>query len=174
MHLYERVKDFAVRAGTILLAASIVIWFLQSFDFHLNMLSPEQTGSSMLASIGKAIAPIFSPLGFGFWQASVALVAGLVAKEAVVGTLTILYLPTGMEMTAVLQEVFATPVAALSFMVFVLLYMPCVAAFSAMRREMNSWKWAIGTVAFQTGVARVASFIVYQFGTLAFNIAGLF
>ncbi len=138
------------------------------------MLPPDQTGDSILAAIGKTIAPVFAPLGFGFWQASVALVSGFVAKEAVVGTLTILYLPTGMEMTAVLQEVFATPVAALSFMVFVLLYMPCVAAFSAMRREMNSWKWAIGTVAFQTGVAWVASFIVYQFGTLAFNIAGLF
>ena len=173
-HLYERIKDFAVRAGTILLAASVVIWFLQSFSPGLRMLPPDQTGDSILAAIGKTIAPVFAPLGFGFWQASVALVSGFVAKEAVVGTLTILYLPTGMEMTAVLQEVFATPVAALSFMVFVLLDMPCVAAFSAMRREMNSWKWAIGTVAFQTGVAWVASFIVYQFGTLAFNIAGLF
>ena len=173
-HLYERIKDFAVRAGTILLAASVVIWFLQSFSTSFQLLTPEQTGDSILAAIGKIIAPIFTPLGFGFWQASVALVSGFVAKEAVVGTLTILYLPTGMEMTAVLQEVFATPVAALSFMVFVLLYMPCVAAFSAMRREMNSLKWAVGTVAFQTGVAWVASFIVYQFGTLALNIAGLF
>ncbi len=173
MHLYERVKDFAVRAGTILLAASIVIWFLQSFDFHLNMLSPEQTGSSMLASIGKAIAPIFSPLGFGFWQASVALVAGLVAKEAVVGTLTILFNPiSDAAMYSILQGVF-TPVAALSFLTFVLLYMPCVAAFSAIRREMNSWKWALGTVAFQTVVAWIVSFMVYQFGTLAVNLVGL-
>lgn len=173
-HLYERIKDFAVRAGTILLAASVVIWFLQSFSPSLQMLPPEQTENSILAAIGKAVAPLFTPLGFGFWQASVALVSGLVAKEAVVGTLSILYTSTGMGMSAVLQQVFPSPVAALSFLVFVLLYMPCVAAFSAMRREMNSWKWAVGTAAFQTGVAWVVSFIVYQFGTLAMNIAGLF
>lgn len=93
MHLYERVKDFAVRAGTILLGASIVIWFLRSFSFAggFHMLTADQAGDSLLASAGKLIAPLFIPLGFGFWQASVALVAGLVAKEAVVGTLSILY-----------------------------------------------------------------------------------
>ena len=172
-HLYERIKDFAVRAGTILVAASIVIWFLQSFDSHLEMLPPDRTGESLLAGVGKAIAPVFAPLGFGFWQAAVALLAGFVAKEAVVGTLTILYNPVSdAAMYATLQSVF-TPVAALSFLVFVLLYMPCVAAFSAIRREMNSWKWAVGTVAFQTGVAWVVSFMVYQFGTLAVNVAGL-
>lgn len=174
MHLYERIKDFAVRAGTILLGASIVIWFLQSFDFHLNMLTPEQTGSSILAAVGRFIAPIFVPLGFGFWQASVALVSGFVAKEAVVGTLTILYAPASdAAMNTILQGVF-TPVSALSFLVFVLLYMPCVAAFSATRREMNSWKWAIGTSAFQTGVAWVVAFMVYQFGTLATHLIRLF
>lgn len=173
MHLYERVKDFAVRAGTILLAASVVIWFLQSFNGHLEMLPPERSGESLLAGIGKVIAPVFIPLGFGFWQASVALVSGLVAKEAVVGTLTILYNPVNdAAMYTALQGVFS-PVSALAFLVFVLLYMPCVAAFSAMRREMNSWKWAIGTVTFQTGVAWVASFVVYQFGTLIVNLAGM-
>ncbi len=174
MHLYERVKDFAVRAGTILLGASIVIWFLQSFDLSLNILPQGQTGNSILASIGRFIAPIFIPLGFGFWEASVALVSGFVAKEAVVGTLTILYAPASdAAMNTILQGVF-TPVSALSFLVFVLLYMPCVAAFSAIRREMNSWKWAVGTVAFQTGVAWIVSFIVYQVGTLAVNLLGLF
>ena len=170
MHLWERVKDFAIRAGTILLAASVVIWFLQSFDFQLNMLPPEESGSSILAMIGKCLAPFFAPLGFGFWQASVALVSGFVAKEAVVGTLTILYNPaTESAMYGILQGVF-TPVSALSFLVFVLLYMPCVAAFSAIRREMNSTKWAIGTVAFQTAVAWCVSFMVYQFGTLFVNL----
>ena len=173
MHLYERIKDFVVRAGTILLAASIVIWFLQSFSPRMQMLTPEQTGESMLAAIGKFIMPVFIPLGFGFWQASVALVSGLVAKEAVVGTLSILYNnPSAEAMNAILQGVF-TPVSALAFLTFVLLYMPCVAAFSAMRREMNSWKWALGTVAFQTAVAWVAAFMVYQFGTLAVHLAGL-
>lgn len=172
-HLYERIKDFAVRAGTVLLAASIVIWFLQSFSPQLHMLAADETERSLLALIGKTIAPIFAPLGFGFWQASVALVSGFVAKEAVVGTLTILYDPlTEAAMTATLQSVF-TPVSALAFLVFVLLYMPCVAAFSALRREMNSWKWAIGTVAFQTAVAWFVAFLVYQFGTLAVNLVGM-
>lgn len=102
-----------------------------------------------------------------------ALVSGLVAKEAVLGTLTILYNPVSdAAMYTVLQGVFS-PVSALSFLVFVLLYMPCVAAFSAMRREMNSWKWAVGTVTFQTCVAWVVSFMVYQFGTLIVNLTGL-
>lgn len=170
MHLWERIKDFAVRAGTILLAASVVIWFLQSFDLRLNMLPPEESGNSILAMVGKFLAPLFAPLGFGFWQASVALVSGFVAKEAVVGTLTILYNPsTESAMHGILQSVF-TPVSALSFLIFVLLYMPCVAAFSAIRREMNSTKWAIGTVAFQTAVAWCVSFMVYQFGTLFVNL----
>ena len=173
MHLYDRIKDFAVRAGTILLAASIVIWFLQSFNFRMEMLATGHTEESILASIGKLLAPLFAPLGFGFWQASVALVSGLVAKETVVGTLMILYNPaTDQAMNAILQGVF-NPVSAISFLVFVLLYMPCIAAFSAIRREMNSWKWAIGTVTFQTGVAWCVSLIVYQFGTLAVNLIRL-
>lgn len=173
MHLYERVKDFAVRAGTILLAASIVIWFLQSFDFRLHMLAQGEGENSILAAIGKVIAPVFSPLGFGFWQAAVALLSGLVAKEAVVGTLTILYNPaTDAAMSSILQGIF-TPVSAISFLVFVLLYMPCVAAFSAIRREMNSWKWACGAMAFQTAIAWVVSFVVYQFGTLGVTLFGM-
>ena len=173
MHLYERIKDFAVRAGTILLGASIVIWFLQSFSPQFQMLPEGQAEGSILAALGKTIAPIFAPLGFGFWQAAVALLSGFVAKEAVVSTLQILYMPINDEaMYAVLQGVFSPP-AAMAFLIFILLYMPCVAAFSAIRREMNSWKWAVGTVAFQTGVAWVVSFIVYQFGTLPVNLIGL-
>lgn len=173
-HMYERVKDFTVRAGTILLAASVVIWFLQSFSPQLQMLTPQQSGQSILAVIGKFIAPLFAPLGFGFWQASVALVSGFVAKEAIVGTLTILYNPVSdAAMTATLQGIF-TPVSAVSFLVFVLLYMPCVAAFSAIRREMNSTKWAVGTVVMQTGVAWAVSFIIYQFGLLVVNLIRLF
>lgn len=174
VHMYERVKDFAVRAGTILLAASVVIWFLQSFSPDLRMLTTDQSGQSLLAAIGKFIAPVFAPLGFGFWQASVALVSGFIAKEAIVGTMTILYNPTSYTaMTSTLQGVF-TPVSALAFLVFVLLYMPCVAAFSVIRHEMNSTKWAVGTVLMQTGVAWIASFVVYQFGTLALNLIHVF
>ena len=170
MHMYERIKDFVIRAGTVLFAASVVIWFLQSFDSRFQLLPAGQTENSILSSIGKTIAPLFAPLGFGFWQAAVALVTGLLAKETVVGTLTILYNPaTDAAMSHILQGVFS-PVSAVSFLVFVLLYMPCVAAFSAIRREMNSLKWAVGTMAFQTGVAWVVSFMVYQFGTLAVNL----
>jgi len=156
-----------------LLGASIVIWFLQSFDTSLQLLPAEESGNSILAAIGRWIAPVFTLQGFGFWQAAVALLSGFVAKEAVVGTLTILYNPVSdAAMAATLQSVF-TPVAALAFLVFVLLYMPCVAAFSAMRRELHSTKWAVGAVAFQTGVAWLASLCVYQFGTLAVNLIGL-
>lgn len=173
-HMAERVKDFAVRAGTILLVASVVIWFLQSFSPQMQMLAPEQSGQSILAAIGKFLAPLFAPLGFGFWQASVALVSGFIAKETIVGTLTILYHPASdAAMTAALQGIF-TPVSAVSFLVFVLLYMPCVAAFSAIRREMNSTRWAVGTVVMQTGVAWAASFVVYQFGMLAVNLMRVF
>lgn len=174
MHMYDRIKDFVIRAGTILFAASVVIWFLQSFDTHFHMLPAGQAENSILAAIGKAIAPVFAPLGFGFWQAAVALVTGLMAKETVVGTLNILYNPaTDAAMSQILQGIF-TPVSALAFLVFVLLYMPCIAAFSAIRREMNSWKWALGTIAMQTGVAWVVSFMVYQFGTLAVNLIARF
>lgn len=170
MHMYDRIKDFVIRAGTILFAASVAIWFLRSFDSSFHLLSESEVDRSILSSIGKAIAPVFRPLGFGVWQAAVALLTGLLAKETVVGTLTILYHPaTDAAMSQILQGIFS-PVAALSFLVFVLLYMPCVAAFSAIRREMNSWKRAIGTVTFQTVVAWVVAFMVYQFGTLAVNL----
>ena len=165
MHLYDRIKDFAVRAGTILLAASVIVWFLQSFSFGFQWLGPNAAGASMLAVIGKAVAPLLSPLGFGFWQAAVALIAGLVAKEAVVGTLTILYMPLMLQ----LQQAF-TPASALSFMVFVLLYMPCVAAFSVMRREMKSFKRAAGAMAAQTGIAWVIAMAVYQIGNVVTQV----
>lgn len=173
VHMAERVKDYAVRAGTVLLVASVVIWFLQSFDLRLHMLTPAQSGQSILASAGRVLAPVFKPLGFGFWQASVALVSGFVAKEAVVGTLTILYNPAAdTAMTAALQSVF-TPVSAVSFLLFVLLYAPCIAALSTMRHEMRSFKWAAGSAVMQTGIAWVVSFAAYQFGTLAVNLIGL-
>lgn len=172
-HLYERIKDFALRAGTTLLIASVIVWFLRSFDPQLRFLSDQQMESSLLATCGRWIAPLFAPLGFGFWQAAVALLAGLTAKEAVVGTLSILYHPSSeAAMTAILQNVF-TPVSALSFLIFVLLYMPCIAATAAIRREMHSWKWALGAIGFQTGVAWLASFAVYQFGTLFVHMSRL-
>lgn len=160
LHVWDRLKDFLVRAGTVLLGASILIWFLQSFNFSMQMVSPDE---SMLASIGKFIAPVFSICGFGDWRASVSLVTGIAAKESVASTLAVLY------PGASLSSAFS-PLSAFSFLVFVLLYTPCIAALSAIRKEMGSAKWTAVTIVYQIFVAWLASALVYQFGTLIMNI----
>lgn len=164
LHMWDKAKDFIVKAFTIIFLASIVIWVLQSFDLRLNQVASSE--DSMLAHIGMAIAPIFAPLGFGNWQASTALLAGLSAKEAVVSTLVVL---TGAAdsgaLVPVLQGMF-TPLAAFSFLTFTLLYMPCVAAMAAVRREMRSTKAAAGAMIYQTAVAWAAAFLVFQIGSL--------
>lgn len=172
LHLKRRVGDFAVRAGTLLLLASVIVWLLCSFSPQMRLLPQSQMHESILAAVGRAVAPLFIPLGFGTWEAAVSLLSGLAAKEAIVSTLTILLTHTGEGMTAALAGVF-TPVSAASFLTFVLLYMPCMASFSVMRREMNSWKWAIGAAVFQTTVAWGASFVVYQIGLLGVNLVNL-
>ncbi len=168
IHMYDRGKDFVKKAGTIIFAAAVVIWFLQSFDFSLAMV--DDPGTSIMGQFGKLIAPIFSPLGFGDWQSSVALLTGFVAKEVVVTTLGILHGlgEIGEEtasLAAVLQTSF-TPLRAYAFMAFTLLYMPCIAAFGTIKREMNSWKWTLFTVGYQTGVAWIVAFLIYQGGRL--------
>ena len=172
-NMSQRVRDFTARAGTVLLLASVVIWFLREFDPGLHRLPAGHGGESILANIGRLLVPLLAPLGLGFWQAAVALVTGLFAKEAIVGTLTILYHPAAnATISSALQGAF-TPVSALSLLVFVLLYAPCVAAFSTIRRELHSAKWAVGWSLIQTGIAWVAAFMVYQFGTLAVNLSNL-
>lgn len=164
IHIWERLKDFLLKAGTILLGASVIIWFLQSMDTTLAL--TDNSANSLLAKLGSLIAPIFAPLGFGFWQAAVALLSGLVAKETVVSTLGILFLAQSeAAQTAALQAAF-TPLSALSFLVFVLLYIPCFAAVSSITREMRSAKWTLFSIALQLGVAWVASFLVYNIGRL--------
>ena len=160
LHVWDRLKDFLVRAGTVLLGASILIWFLQSFNFSMQMVSPDE---SMLASIGKFIAPVFSICGFGDWRASVSLVTGIAAKESVASTLAVLY--PGASLTSAFS-----PLSAFSFLVFVLLYTPCVAALSAIRKEMGSAKWTAVTIVYQIFVAWLASALVFQIGTLIMNI----
>lgn len=168
IHMLDRGKGFIKKAGTVIFAAAVVIWFLQTFNFSLQMV--EDPGSSMIGAMGKFIAPVFYPLGFDDWRASVALITGVVAKEVVVATLGIL---TGVgdaadntsELGKVLQLYF-TPLKAYAFMAFTLLYMPCVAAFGAIKREMNSWKWTIFTVCYQTGIAWVIAFLIYQVGSM--------
>ena len=168
IHVWERLKDFLTKAGTVLLAATIIIWFLQSFDFRMNMVT--DSANSMLANIGTFIAPVFTLCGFGDWRASVSLVTGLVAKESVVSTMAILY-NSGMDtsLSAALSQTF-TPLSAYSFMVFVLLYTPCIAALSAIRKEMCSFKWTFVTIVYQLVVAFLMSALVYQIGSFLLYI----
>ena len=163
MLLWDKAKDFLTRAFTVIFVATIVIWFLQSFDTRLNPVSSGE--ASMLAGIGRWIAPVFAPLGFGDWRASTALLTGFSAKEAVVSTFAVLTGANTANMPSALASVFS-PLTAFSFLVFTLLYTPCVAAISAVRREMNSGKAAVGVVFLQTGVAWIVSFAIYHLGML--------
>lgn len=149
--LWDKAKDFLKRAFTVIFIASIVIWFLQSFDFTLAYLDKDMTDKSILASIASVISPIFSPLGFGDWRIVTSLIAGFMAKESVVSTLNLL-LGTA-QITTILS-----PLAAFAFLVFCLLYTPCVAAVASIRRELGR-KWALGVVAFQCSIAWIISFI---------------
>ncbi|OAB46071.1 ferrous iron transport protein B [Paenibacillus glacialis] len=168
IHMWDKGKGFIKKAGTVIFAASVIIWFGQTFDFSLHMV--EEVSDSIFGSVGAFIAPFFAPLGFGDWRSSVALLTGFVAKEAVVATMGILNNlgevgEGSVELMASLQTYF-TPLKAYAFMTFTLLYMPCIAAFAAIKREMNSWKWTLFTVGYQTGTAWIVSFIVYQGGKL--------
>lgn len=156
--MWDKAKDFLERAFTVIFVATIVIWFLQTFDTRLNVVT-DQT-ESLLAMIGALIAPIFTPLGFGDWRAATALISGFIAKESVVSTLGVL-LGSASDVGAALGTMFA-PVTAMSFLVFTLLYTPCVAAITAVRRELGSgWK-AAGVALLQCCVAWLVSFIVYH------------
>lgn len=160
LHMWEKAKDFLKKAFTIIFLASIVIWFLQNFDTKLNL--TDDTSNSILATIGSVISPIFSPLGFTDWRASTALITGLSAKETVVSTLTILTgSTTDVQLSAALGAMFS-PASALAFLTFTVLYMPCVAAFAATRREMGSLRSAILTALYQTGIAYLIAFCVYK------------
>ena len=165
-HVWQKVKGFLIKAGTLILLMSMVLWLLQSFDFSLRMV--DDAAQSMLGTLGSWIAPIFAPLGFGFWQAAVALLTGLIAKEMVVSSLSMFY---GFALTATSAQVAAamtgfTPLSALSMLVFILLYVPCVAAVSTLAREMNSVKWTLFSIAWQIGIAYTAAFLVHTAGLL--------
>ena len=167
MLMWEKAKDFIRKAFTIIFVAAIVIWFLQSFDWSLNWV--EDSTDSILASIGSVIAPLFIPLGFDDWRASTALITGLTAKESVVSTLTVLTgAASDAQLSAVLHTIF-TPVSSISFLAFTVLYMPCGAAFAATKRELGSLRAAVATAAYQTSVAYIAAFVIFQFGQLFFG-----
>ena len=155
--LWEKSKDFLQRAFTVIFAATIVVWFLQTFDMRLNVVTDSK--DSLLALMAGGIAPLFRPLGFGDWRVSTALLTGFMAKEGVVSTLTILFGSTA-ELLSTL-----TPLSALSLLVFSLLYTPCIAAVASIRRELGA-RWAIGVVLYQCAIAWVAAFIVHLIGML--------
>lgn len=164
MHLiWEKAKGFIEKAFTIIFVASIIIWFLQTFDARFNVAeSPEQ---SLLAMIGSLVAPIFAPLGFGDWRVSTALITGFTAKESVVSTLTVL-----MGGNAELVSTLFTPFTAAVFLVFTLLYTPCVAAIATVKREMGGTKAAVATVIIQCAIAWCVAFLIHAVG-LAFGLA---
>ena len=177
LHVWEKVKGFLVKAGTLILAMSVLLWFLQSFGFEggtFGMVSSEE--SSILGFVGGLLAPLFAPLGFGTWQAAVALLTGLVAKEMVVSSMSMFYgfsvTASGAAIAAALGGTFQSPLAAYSFLVFVLLYVPCVAAVSTIRKEMNSTKWTLASIGWQLGAAWLGSFLVYQLGSLVLRVIG--
>ena len=161
--MWDKAKDFLQRAFTIIFVATIIIWFLQTFDTRLNVVM--DSANSLLAVLGRWVAPIFTPLGFGDWRISTSLITGFTAKEAVVSTMSVL---CGTSMSNLPQTLgsFFTPLSAVSFLVFTLLYTPCVAAIAAIRREMDSALQAVGIVIMQCVIAWLVAFGVYRIGSL--------
>lgn len=165
IHVWERVRGYLVKAGTVIFVASVVLWFLLNYNFSGGVDIIDSFG----ASIGKAIAPIFSLAGFGNWQSALSLLSGLFAKEIVVANTAIIYglgeTTSLSQLGTVLNQTFS-PVSAYAFLVFVLLYTPCVAAIGVIKRETNSWKWTGFSIAYQFIIALVLSTLVYQIGSL--------
>lgn len=153
--LWDKAKDFLQRAFTVIFIATIVIWFLQTFDMHFNVVTDSQ--NSLLAMVAGWIAPVFAPLGFGDWRISTALITGFMAKESVVSTLSVLFGTTEKLLAAI------TPLAAVSLLVFCLLYTPCVAAVASVKKELGG-KWAAGVVVMQCVVAWIMAFVVRLIG----------
>ena len=167
--MWENICGFFRKAFTVILAASVIIWFLENYGTGLApAASPDQ---SLLAAAGKLAAPIFAPLGFGDWRAAAALITGLSAKEAVVSTLTVMAEgvsmggSTGISLPIMLVQIF-TPLSAFSFLVFCLLYAPCAASMAAMAKTLGSIKHAFFTFVFQTALAWLAAFIIYNTGQI--------
>ncbi|MDA3931832.1 MAG: ferrous iron transport protein B [Tenericutes bacterium] len=173
LHTWGRSKDFLIKAGTILLASFIIIWFLSYFGIvngQFKLLTDDQISQSFLGHIGRAILPIFRPIGFNDWRSTVAILSGFVAKESVVGTLGILYgvtgdvVENGSALFPAIQSAF-TPLQAYAFMVFALLAIPCIAAVSALKRELNSTKWFVFILSYEMIVAYLAALAIYQIGS---------
>ncbi|MEG0842226.1 MAG: ferrous iron transport protein B [Erysipelotrichaceae bacterium] len=165
--LWDKAKDFITRAFTIIFVATIIIWFLQTFDMRFNVVS--DSAQSILADLGRLIAPVLSPLGFGDWRSATALITGFTAKEAVISTFGVLMQTSTALLPTALHTIF-TPLTAMTFLVFTLLYTPCVAAVSAIKREMNSAKLAFLVILYQSGIAWLVSFLFYRIGLLVLSL----
>ena len=157
--LWDKAKDFLQRAFTVIFVATLVIWFLQTFNAHLSIV--EDSKDSILAMVASVAAPIFRPMGFGDWRISTALITGFMAKESVVSTLSVLFGNTATLLSCI------TPLSAASLLVFCLLYTPCVAAIASIKRELGG-KWAVGVVIGQCVIAWLAAFVVYLVGGFFF------
>lgn len=169
-YAFGKAMSFVKRAGTIIFSLTVIIWFMSSYDFAFQAVDTEY---SILAALGKAIAWIFQPLGFGDWKATVAAATGLAAKEAVVGTFGVLYNDSTTSGLYHALQLDYTSLAAYSFLTFNLLCAPCFAAMGAIKREMGDAKWTIGAIGFQTGLAYVVSLIIYQLGLVVFYGKGI-
>lgn len=161
--MWEKARDFLQKAFTVIFIASILIWFFQTFDTRLNVVS--DSTNSLLAMIGHLLVPVFKPLGFGDWRVVTSLIAGFSAKEAVVSTLGVLLNTNTTQLGAQLATLF-TPLTAFSFLLFTLLYTPCIAAVSTIRKELNSSILTLGVVCMQCTIAWLVSFVFYQLGCL--------
>lgn len=160
MLMWEKAKDFVTKAFTVIFVATVVVWFLQTFDLRLNQALDSQ--NSILAKLGSLIAPIFAPLGFGDWKSATSLITGFIAKESVVSTLSVLHGFSDMEaLSQGLSLIFSVP-SAISFLVFTLLYTPCVAAIAAVKRELGSRLATVSVVLSQCCIAWLCSFVIYQ------------
>lgn len=162
LQMWDKGKDFLKKAFTIILLASVAIWFLQSFDLGMNLVA--DSSESILAKLGSLIAPIFKPLGFGDWRTATAIITGITAKESVVSTLKVILGATSGNLSEALAAIL-TPLSAFSFLVFTVLYMPCVAAFAATKRELGSLRAALVTAFCQTAMAYVVALLIYQVGS---------
>ncbi|MCY7172537.1 ferrous iron transport protein B [Streptococcus gallolyticus subsp. gallolyticus] len=169
-YAFGKAMSFVKRAGTIIFSLTVIIWFMSSYNFAFQAVDTEY---SILAALGKAIAWIFQPLGFGDWKATVAAATGLAAKEAVVGTFGVLYNDSTTSGLYHALQLDYTSLAAYSFLTFNLLCAPCFAAMGAIKREMGDAKWTIGAIGFQTGLAYVVSLIIYQLGLVVFYGKGI-
>jgi len=168
-HVWKNIKDFLIKAGTVLLFCSVLIWFLENFNFNFKMV--KNSSESIVAETAGLIAPIFAPCGFNNWKIVVSLISGLVAKESVISTMAVLYKNERfLNLSSAISNVF-TPLSAYSFLIFVLLYTPCIAALSAIKKEFKSFKWTALSIVYQIFTAWFFSMLFFQISNFLLDLS---